>query len=214
MEGLLIRPATRRDLDRIAAIIDDPPSRQSLAIAGDERRARAAGRLFVRHELSIQLQHTVVAEIDGVVVGVMDAGVARRDIEASPAMYLRLLVPVLRAVGPRALLRFIRSRAAWNRVGFEQASTDYYIAELDVAAAQRNRGIGAELLRHAEAEARRLSCPRISLSTNVDNPAQHLYERSGFRIVETKLDADYERLGGSPGRVFMVRELTEQASAP
>jgi len=47
----------------------------------------------------------------------------------------------------------------------------------------------------------------MSLTTNIDNPARHLYERTGFRVAQTKRDAGYERWGGSPGRVFMVREL-------
>jgi ribosomal protein S18 acetylase RimI-like enzyme len=207
VDGLTIRMATEADRDRIAAIIDDPPSAQAVAIAGDERRARAAGRLYVRHDLSIQLVHTVVAEIDGEVVGIMDASMARTDPSPSPVQTLRLLIPALRAVGPDGLWRFLRSRPAWGRVSFEPPADDYFIMELDVAVAYRNRGIGAALLRHAEAEARRLGCARMSLTTNITNPAQHLYERSGFRIVDTKRDAAYERWGGSPGRVLMARAL-------
>jgi ribosomal protein S18 acetylase RimI-like enzyme len=207
VEGLSIRAAVERDRDRIAAIIDDPPSAQAVAIAGDERRARAAGRLFVRHDLSIQLAHTVVAEIDGTAVAIMDAARGRQEASPSPMQTLRLLVPAVRAVGPDGLWRFVRSRPAWQRVSFEPLADDYFISELDVAAAYRNRGIGAALLRYAEAEARRLGCARISLTTNITNPAQHLYERSGFRIIETKRDRGYERWGGSPGRVFMARAL-------
>jgi len=207
MGEMIIRAAREGERARIAAIIDDPPSRQSVAIAGDERRARKAGLLFARAGMSVQLSSTVVAEIDGEVAGFMDAGVDRKDPDVTAAMAARLLGPALLAVGPAGLLRFIRSRPAWRRVGFSPPATDYFIAELDVAASHRNRGIGAALLAHGEAEARRLGCTRMSLTTNIDNPAQHLYERTGFRVVGTKRDAGYERWGGSPGRVFMVREL-------
>lgn len=207
MEGLKIRAATAADCDRIAAIIDDPPSRQAVAIAGDERRARAAGRLFVRTGISIHLESTVIAEIDGIAAGIMDAGPGRRDADPSPLTMVKLLIPALRAVGPTGLLRFLRSRRAWDRVSFAHEPTDYYIHELDVAAAYRNRGIGAALLRHGELEARRARCRRVALTTTIDNPAQHLYERSGLRIVETKTDLEYERWGGSAGRVFMVKDL-------
>lgn len=207
MEGLTIRRATAADWDVIAAIIDDPPSQQVVAIAGDERRARRAGRLFARAGISVQIENTVVAEIDGVAVGVMDAARGRRDVEPSPMLYAKLLIPAIRAVGPAGLWRYLRSRAAWDRVSFEHQATDYFIAELDVAAAYRNRGIGAALLRHGEQEARRQESRRMALTTTIDNPARRLYERSGFRVVETKTDASYERWGGSPGRVFMVREL-------
>jgi ribosomal protein S18 acetylase RimI-like enzyme len=206
MDGLVIRPATGDDCDRIAAIIDDPPSAQAIAICGDERRARAAGRLLVRHGLSITIDSTVLATIDGAVVGIMDAGIDRKEFEPAPLDYVRLLIPVLRAIGPAALVRYVRSRQQWERVSFTHGPRDYYIAELDVAQAYRNRGIGAALLRHAEDEARRLDATRMSLSTNIENPAQHLYVRAGYRIVETKRDAAYRRWGGSEGRVFMVKD--------
>ena len=47
----------------------------------------------------------------------------------------------------------------------------------------------------------------MTLTTDITNPAQHLYERHGFRIAETKRDAEYERWSQSPGRVLMVKEL-------
>jgi len=143
MGELTIRAAREGDQDRIAAIIDDPPNRATVAIAGDERRARAVGRLFARMGLSVQLSSTVVAEIDGEAIGIMDAGIDRKDPDVTPLMAARMLGPALRAVGPRGLRRYLRSRPAWGRVGFSPLPTDYFIAELDVAASHRNRGIGA-----------------------------------------------------------------------
>jgi ribosomal protein S18 acetylase RimI-like enzyme len=83
----------------------------------------------------------------------------------------------------------------------------YYIGELDVDPTCRNRGIGARLLAYADAEARALGIARMALCTGISNPAQHLYERSGFRIVETRQHSDYERVTGNPGRVLMVKDL-------
>lgn len=127
---------------------------------------------------------------------------------------LRLLVPVIRTVGFGGLWRLLRSRPAWARVGFQPVPGAYHIAELDVDGRYRNRGIGAAFLRLAEEQARREGCAAMSLTTDISNPAQHLYERAGFRVVETKRDAEYERWSLSPGRVLMVKDLAVSESPP
>jgi len=71
----------------------------------------------------------------------------------------------------------------------------------------RNRGIGGAMLDHAEEEARRRGHRLMSLTTTTANPARHLYERHGFRVVETLTDAAYERYTGIAGRHLMVKEL-------
>ena len=47
----------------------------------------------------------------------------------------------------------------------------------------------------------------MTLTTKVTNPARRLYERYGFRVVATKLDAEWERWALSPGRVQMQKDL-------
>ncbi len=207
MDNLQIRPATSADFDRISAILNDPPNQTALTIAGSVERALRAGRLFVREGLSVQLAHTVVAESGGAVIGIMDASPARNETEITPRLVVRLLPLMIREAGPVPVWRFLRSRPAWARVGFAPDPADYYIAELDVDPAMRNRGVGAVLLAHGETAARAKRCPRMSLTTDIINPAQHLYERTGFHVVETKMDAAYERISGSPGRVRMVKHL-------
>jgi ribosomal protein S18 acetylase RimI-like enzyme len=71
----------------------------------------------------------------------------------------------------------------------------------------RNKGIGGALLDHAEAAARAGGYRLMSLTTSMANPARRLYERHGFRVVETRTDADYKRYTGIDGRHLMVKEL-------
>jgi ribosomal protein S18 acetylase RimI-like enzyme len=155
----------------------------------------------------LQVEHTTVAELDGEAIGVMDAASGRKDPDITPMLVLRLLVPVVRTIGVDGLWRLLRSRPAWSRVSFDPLPGAYYVYELDVDKSYRNRGIGAAFLRLAEQNARAAACTCLSLTTDITNPAQHLYQRAGFRIVGTKTDAKYERWSLSPGRVLMVKDL-------
>jgi len=62
---------------------------------------------------------------------------------------------------------------------------DTTIPELSIAVvpARRGSGIGFALLTAALAAARQAGHPAVSLSVEVDNPAQRLYERVGFKRV-------------------------------
>ena len=63
------------------------------------------------------------------------------------------------------------------------------------------------MLAYAEAQARARGAQRMALHTLTTNPAQRLYERNGFRVVETATNAEFERLTGVAGNVLMVKEL-------
>jgi ribosomal protein S18 acetylase RimI-like enzyme len=62
-------------------------------------------------------------------------------------------------------------------------------------------------MRLAEEQAREASAPAMALSTTTDNPARHLYERLGYRVVDTRRDPAYERYTGIEGRLLMVKDL-------
>lgn len=74
-------------------------------------------------------------------------------------------------------------------------------------ASGRGNGVGAALLQQAEAEARIQSSTQLSLTTATNNPARRLYEREGFRLVETRTDPEFEHATGVAGRVLMVKSL-------
>jgi ribosomal protein S18 acetylase RimI-like enzyme len=71
----------------------------------------------------------------------------------------------------------------------------------------RGVGIGAALLAEIERRARAAERVALSLSTTTSNPARRLYERAGFRVVETLDDPAYRVLTGIAGRVLMVKRL-------
>jgi ribosomal protein S18 acetylase RimI-like enzyme len=208
MQGLTFRQAATTDLDRVFAILYDRPPREAVAVAGDIERARKIGRIIVRAGAAVRLDRTVLADAHGEAVGLIETVVRGQPLTSGAVvMMARVLVGGALIVGLPGAVRFFRWRAARSRVEVPHPLGSSYIAELAVHATWRNRGIGGSLLAHAEERARVYGHKQMSLNTATDNPAQHLYQRHGFRIVETRLDATYERLTGIPGRVLMVKEL-------
>jgi len=207
MDGLAFRPAAPEDFERAWSIVNDPPSRESIGMAGDARRAVALGNALARYGIAIDLSCVTLAILDGQIVGVLEAYAADHPRKIPPMTMLRLLPHAIRILGPAQAMRLPAALRARSRVDFSPVVDSYYIAELDVDERFRNRGIGGALLREGEAAARAAGHSRMSLTTAITNPAQHLYERHGYRIIETKTDAAYARITGVPGRVLMVKEL-------
>lgn len=58
-----------------------------------------------------------------------------------------------------------------------------HLFALEVSAARRNQGIGADIVNWVVEEARRRGLHRVYLEVRTDNPARRLYHRLGFRRV-------------------------------
>jgi ribosomal protein S18 acetylase RimI-like enzyme len=208
MSDLTIRAATPADMPRLIDIMYDDPPGDMRAMVPDVRKAKAIGALTMRAGMEIDVARTIVAVFDGHAVALLETrlpGAASQG--PSVIAVMGVFVRGLPIVGPPGLLRYVRYQRARAQVELTRPLHAYYIGELDVDPAYRNRGIGAQLLAYAEAEARAIGAPRMALATGVSNPARHLYERAGYRVVETRTHADYERLTGNPGRVSLVKEL-------
>jgi len=206
-EGLTLRKATPRDTDRIVEIMYGEPMPEAVGLAfNDPELARALGSTLIRMPNSpMGWERTVFAVKGDEVAGMLQAHGG--EVTSASLMKPGVLFRLLRIFGPvkfaRGLPR-VRTRA---RVNSAYPAGAYIVHELHVDPAHRNRGIGGALLDHAEAEARRLGHARMALSTTTVNPARRLYERHGFRVVETRTDPSYERYTGIPGRHLMVKEL-------
>jgi len=148
-------------------------------------------------------RQTVVAEVDDRVIGLLMAGGDHNDMRVTP----RLVYLALRTFGPLGILRLLTRLCARVRVQPKTPMGAYHVAEIDVDPASRNKGIGGALLENAEAEVRAGGYRLMSLTTSTANPARRLYERHGFRVVETRTDTAYKRYTGIDGRYLMVKDL-------
>jgi ribosomal protein S18 acetylase RimI-like enzyme len=206
--GLTFRPATEADTDRICAIMHGRPGDEAVGLCfGSADLARRLGEMQVRLPNSPSgWQHTVLAQINGEPVGVLQAGPGGNSFAGYVS--LGLLLRAVRIFGPVQFIKGLPRLRARARVDTVDPEGAYVVHEIHVDPRHRNWGIGGAKLLYAEREARRLGHTKMSLTTTTTNPARHLYERHGYRIADTRTDPAYERYTGIVGRYLMVKELS------
>jgi ribosomal protein S18 acetylase RimI-like enzyme len=203
MDGLTIRKASVDDMPLIAELIAGDPGKEALGILGNAKTARRFGLgMYGVPPGSRAWKNCAVAEAGKEVIGVIQTG-SEETVRITPG----LAFLALRTLGPLGVVRALSRMKARDRVHIRPPAGTCHITEIDVDPQYRGRGIGGMLLDHAEAEAGDAGYKQMSLSTTMDNPARRLYERHGFRVVETKTDPAYERFTGIEGRVLMVKDL-------
>ncbi len=206
-----MRVAFPDELERIAELICDDPSRESIALAGSRPAARALGRALFEADLAQHPgQEFLVAARDAAsfatdrAVGVLLARpaqrMARARVDPALALWLRHLCPL-------ELPELLRRAALRAELEFPTPADGLHVAELHVDPAERGRGIGSALLARAERAARARGYARISLQTLSSNRARRLYERSGFRVTRSREVPGYEALTGARGRVWMEKAV-------
>lgn len=205
MENLIFRKATPEDTERIAEIMVSEPGPAMVGMCGSVERARAMGYAQVRIEGSPNgWQNSVVGELEGEAVVLLQAGSQPTGLQVTPALALQ----ALRIFGPIGVIGLLSRVRTEQKVSPQAPPDAYHISELHAHPQHRNRGLGGAALNYAEEDARRLGHRQMSLVTDSTNPARRLYERHGFRVVETQSDPAYERITGIAGRHLMVKELT------
>jgi ribosomal protein S18 acetylase RimI-like enzyme len=74
-------------------------------------------------------------------------------------------------------------RCAGVLMGCRVAPDHGFVLQVAVRRDHQGRGLGTELLRDAASAFRDAGLSRVALGVTLANPARHLYERLGFRIV-------------------------------
>ena len=202
-----IRRARESDREGIIAAKYTEPEPEIRAIVKTRRGALTIGRLLTAHRIEAAPAKTSVAEFQGKVVGFIETSLPGQYVAPGPVTFARVLFAGLFRLGPVAVIRYMRFRRVQASVDIDRAPGSHYVAHLNVHPKCRSRGVGAALLAEAERQACEAGLKRLSLTMYVTNPAQHLYERAGYRVVETRTDAAFERLVGVPGYALMVKEL-------
>lgn len=204
MTEITFRHARHDETGRICEIMFGDPPQEAVRVCESVERAKRLCYMQVRQtDLGMGWDRTVFTVLAGEPVTVLQAGSQLGGFSVTP----RLIWQTIRVLGPLRTLRSLPYIAAQRRVNAPAPAGSYHIAELHTHKDYRNRGLGKAALQYAEAEARKEDCKTMSLVTTVINPARHLYERQGFRVVETRTDEVYERMTGIPGRNLMVKEL-------
>ena len=187
-----IRPASVADLDRCVEILYAEPSDEMVAllpsIDGARRMTRSAWT---------SPEGFLVAMDGDAVVGFAQTRVGARSL-------LDEVGPALTGFGLLGAVRLVIRGWPRSRVDFVMPPDSCKLIELHVDPTRRGQGMGGLLV---DAVIDLAGTRAVSLTTRIDNPARHLYERKGFAVVEEKRHAAYEARTGSPGRVLMVRPV-------
>jgi ribosomal protein S18 acetylase RimI-like enzyme len=190
------------DVDTLVGIQFRSPAKEAVAMAGSAAAAERFQSMLLARALAEGTADVIVVEVDGTAAGFAQLStggdVPPLKIVAGTAVKAMGLGGALVA-GWRSL-----ARAA---VDISPTEEGIHLVELQVDPDHRNQGLGGRLLAEVERVARERGAATLSLTTQIDNPARRLYERSGFRVEGEKRHRRYEAITGSPGRVLMVKEL-------
>ena len=196
------RLGTVDDVERLVVIQFQSPSREAVTMAGSVAAARAFRAAVLMRTLGNETAEVIVLELDDDPVGFAELSTGGD----MPPLTL-VAGAAIRSMGFMGALTGGWRALARSRVEIK-APDGLHLVELQVAPTHRNKGFGALLLGEVERQARERQAPALSLTTAIDNPARHLYERTGFTVELEKRNRRYESITGSPGRVLMVKQLT------
>lgn len=199
---LRARHADAGDAERLASLMFVAPGREPVAMAGSASAAERFQVRLLRRAIQTGTSIVIVAETPSGPAGFAEVS------QGAETPSLRTLVPAaVAAMGVAGALRAAWRSSARRKVDLAVPEGGVHLVELQVAPDQRNRGIGAFLLARVDEYAISQHAAHVSLTTATDNPARGLYERNGYRLIDQRTNARYERLTGSAGRVLMVKPL-------
>jgi len=206
---LQIRPASPSDASFVAKLMYlTMGSLADYLFKQDIRSIESSlARLFSRNAGRFGYEVTAIAETAGDPVGMIVA------CEGSKLnrINLKTFPHFFPALGLKSALGFL-VRGVTLPGGVEAKKDEYYISNLGIIPSVQGHGFGSQLLRYAEQMAHTYGLSKCSLIVSSHNDSAHrLYERTGYRVVETVPDQN-----DIPGYYRMVKKLQSlwQNSSP
>lgn len=168
---ITLRPATPEDATFIAEgiyaaflIAEDSPHRQTWL--------QTLTDVCSQSDTHYSYTNTVIAQYEGVRAGMMIAVDGNHYRNQRNKMY-----PQLKSLFDQVF------GTGWEQMEDEAQPGDFYIDSLSILPAYQNKGIGTQLIRHAQQSAEHLHIPRVTLAVEPNNPAKLLYQRLGFHFL-------------------------------
>jgi ribosomal protein S18 acetylase RimI-like enzyme len=209
IKGLSIRPAKPQDASPAADLLySTGPLAFNLAF-GSEARARAIiRRLFAIPGNPMSFEYTQVAELAGLVAGILTLSDRAIEIKTQPQMGRQLLG----ICGPMFLLHRLPIHLRLQNLTRLTSDGELCIEDIAVLAQMRGKGIGKILMNEAEALARRQGYCAVSLYVLRDNfDAIGFYRRLGYIRGEEKVDTWLKNRYGFPGFLRMFKSVGRPA---
>ena len=209
-EGLKLRPAQLDDRQAAGLLLREALTpRLADAVLGlgvDGGAARYLERLFVRPGTLWSYDLITLAEVDGVVAGMVSHAawteLARRR-RATLWAYLRVY-------GPARAFRLVPRLRALMRASPPVPPDHWFIPYLAVTPKHRGNGVAHALLDSVYRRARPFA-PACSLYVLAENlPAHQFYKHAGFVERTFETSARLNEIAGIQGRLRLDRKLTAQ----
>ncbi len=201
-----IRPATLCDAADAAPLIALAMGRVGPILfgAGDPARATATwAALFARRGNRFSHEFAAVAVTSGRVIGLALSYPRAR----MGRIALATAGQALEIFGPLGFVRFVLRALPLAAIP-EARGEEYFLDALAVSPACCRKGIGALIVGHVEDRARAAGFPACACTSEIGNdPAHRLFERLGYRVVETFRVSTTAGLGGFRGVDRLVKRL-------
>jgi len=210
---IVIRPAKPLDAPTVSRLMyySDPKLALYLFAEPEGVVVRVLHDLFQVPNHVFSYTQAFVAEYNGKVVGSIFGFCGRRRKSLGFAMIYKIGFRWFKIVRFRRVPHMIRALIDFGRVYLPVSDEDYYLYFLAVMPRFRGQGIGRQLMKFAEFQARSRGLRRIVLDVEIDNKrARHLYERLGYRVSEVVTDLEFYRRSGIKGAIRMVKTINQR----
>lgn len=188
---IIIRPATPADAQVGAYLIYLTMSRLADFLLGSnnpQKTKTALSKLFAQRQNRFSHQFADIAEVGGQVAGLSLSypSAIMKHLETPMALQL------LRILGLVEFIRFVRNALPLSQVK-EAGVNEHFINSVAVLPDFQGQGVGTHLLAFLEGKAKTTGLGICSLCVKIENErARHLYERLGYRLVDT---IEFKQLG-------------------